>query len=304
MAIITSRASSNGKISIDADLCTACGLCVEVCKDFSLKLKDGKAIINDEHLFGCMACGQCVAVCPFDAIMVEGRTLSKEDFVDIPNVKARSTYDQLFSLMQARRSIRDFKEKEVEMELINYILEASVTAPMGVPPSSVEVLVLNGREKVRGFSFEFIDFIAKYKKLINPLTISALRPFIGKEDYNTYKTFIIPMINFFVETKAKNENYLLYDAPLAVYFYGASTDPADPYIAATYAMLAAESLGLGSCMIGSINPFLKFGGKQIKNKYRINSKLGEGIFVIFGYPKFSYKKSINRTFENVNIVSG
>ncbi|MGD9679130.1 MAG: nitroreductase family protein [Vulcanibacillus sp.] len=302
MTIVTSRANSDGRITIDANLCTGCGLCVDVCKDFSIKLKDGKAIINDEHLFGCIACGHCVAVCPFEAIMVEGRTLSKKDFVDIPDNKIRSNYEQLYSLMKARRSIRDFEDKEVEEELINQILEASVTAPMGIPPSSVEVLVLNGKEKVREFSFEFIDYIKGYKRFINPITISALRPFLGKQDYDAYKTFIIPMINFFIETREKNENYLLYDAPLALYFYGASTDPADPYIAATYAMLAAESLGLGSCMIGSINPFLKYGGKHIKNKYQINSKVREGIFVIFGYPKFSFTKSINRTFENVNFI--
>lgn len=302
MAIVTSRANSDGKISIDPLKCTGCGLCVKVCKDFSLIITDGKASINDNSLFGCIACGHCVAICPTDAIMVEGRTLSEHDFISISDRKIRSNYEQLFSLMKARRSIRDFKDKEVERELIDKIIEASVTAPMGIPPSSVEVLILNGKEKVREFSFDFIDYLAKYKKIITPFTVSILRPFMSKLDYDAYKTFIIPMVNFFIETKEKNENYLLYDAPLALYFYGASTDPADPYIAATYAMLAAESLGLGSCMIGSINPFLKYGGKSLKNKYQINSKVREGIFVIFGYPEFKFTKTINRTFESVKFI--
>lgn len=302
MAIITSRTNSEGIITINTERCTGCGLCVMVCKDFSLKIKDGKVVRNNENLFGCIACGQCAAVCPNDAIMVEGRTLKKEDFVNIPEMDKKSNFEELYSLMKARRSIRDFKDKEVEKELIEKILQASVSAPMGIPPSSVEVLVLNGKEKVREFSFDFVDSMKKYTKIITPFTIKLFRPFMKKLDYDMYKTFIIPMINFFIKTKEKNENYLLYDAPLAMYFYGAATDPADPYIAATYAMLAAESLGLGSCMIGSINPFLKYGEKNIKAKYQINSQVKEGIFVIFGHPKFKYSKAINRTFERVTIL--
>jgi nitroreductase len=37
-------------------------------------------------------------------------------------------------------------------------------------------------------------------------------------------------------------------------------------------MLVAESLGLGSCMIGSIAPMIKKGGDQIKKKYGIDLK--------------------------------
>ena len=50
----------------------------------------------------------------------------------------------------------------------------------------------------------------------------------------------------------------LYDAPVALCFYGSPCcDPAGPVIAATYAMPAAESLGLGTCMIGGNDPFIQ-----------------------------------------------
>lgn len=76
-----------------------------------------------------------------------------------------------------------------------------------------------------------------------------------------------------------------------------------PYIADTYAMLGAESLGLGSCMIGSINPFLRYGGKSLKKKYGINTRVREGVFIIFGYPRYRYHKAIRRSFESVTVVS-
>ena len=63
----------------------------------------------------------------------------------------------------------------------------------------------------------------------------------------------------------KGINKINYDAPLAMYFYGSPyCDPADPIIAATYAMIAAETLGLGSCMLGAIHPFIQKGRKAAK----------------------------------------
>jgi len=68
---------------------------------------------------------------------------------------------------------------------------------------------------------------------------------------------------------------------------------ADPLIAATYAMLAAESLGLGSCMIGTPAFFIKY-SKRFKRKYNIPLKNQQGIVVIFGYTLIAHKKSIKR----------
>jgi len=110
---------------------------------------------------------------------------------------------------------------------------------------------------------------------------------------------VVPLVDFFAESRKKNENYLLYDAPLAMMFYGNMSDPADPYIAATYATLAAESLGLGACMIGSVGPFLKHTGKDFKQKYGLPAKMRDSILVIFGYPQMKFKKTIKRSFAKV-----
>ena len=93
------------------------------------------------------------------------------------------------------------------------------------------------------------------------------------------------------------------DAPLAMYFYGSPyADPADPLIAATYAMLAGESLGLGTCMLGGVHPLIQYGksAKKFREKYGIKYPSREGLIVIFGYSKVHYQKTIKRTFANVN----
>jgi len=66
-------------------------------------------------------------------------------------------------------------------------------------------------------------------------------------------------------------------------------------------MIAAESLGLGTCMLGAIHPFIQNGrkAKKFRESHNVKCKSKEGVFVIFGYPKFKYKKGINRTFASV-----
>jgi nitroreductase/NAD-dependent dihydropyrimidine dehydrogenase PreA subunit len=300
VSLITSRTNENAKVELNYEKCNTCGLCVKVCKDLTLQLIDKRVIVNNEPLFGCIGCGQCVAICPHDAMTIEGRTISVDDFTPLPAAENKSNYSQLLALLNSRRSVRDFKNIEVDQEIIEKILEAAKTAPMGIPPSDVEVLILNGKSKVHDFSNDMIAYFKQINRFINDHTLWLLKPFIKKSDYQMFKTFIIPMIHFFVRKKEEGEDWLLYEAPLAMYFYNSPySDPADAYITSTYAMIAAESLGLGSCMIGSINPFLEHGGNKIKLKYGINKNGKQGIVVVFGYPKYKYQKAIKRSFGKI-----
>ena len=301
MAIITSRTSDNGIIHVDYEKCTGCGLCVQVCKDDSLKLENNKVVQNDNPVFGCFGCGHCMAVCPASAIRVEGRELSIDDLVNLPKVGDKSTYDQLKNLMLGRRSIRDFRKQEVEKKIIDQIVEASLTAPMGLPPSDVSLLVFEGRTKVREFAFDAIDQMGKFAWLFTPPGIWLWRLF-GKKSYEMMKGFGQPLITKLVSNKKANKDYLLYDAPLAMYFLASPySDPVDPIIPASYAMLAAESLGLGSCMIGSIHPLIRYGAKTFKKKWNIPQQSPNGIVVVFGYPKYQLQKALKRTFAQVTV---
>lgn len=299
MAIITSRTNENGQITFQYDRCNSCGLCVKICKDFSLKMENNKPVLSDQALFGCVACGHCMAVCQNDAIQISGRELSVNDLIDLSEMGNKSSYDQLKSLLISRRSIRDFRDIEVGEELIEKIIEAAVSAPMGLPPSDVHLVILKGKDKVHEFSFDVIDYFSKIGWIFSKWMIWIWR-LMGKEAYQLMKSFGNPLVKFMVETRKKNENYLLYDAPLAMYFSASPySDPADPYISATYAMLAAESLGLGSCMIGSVHPMIQYGAKKLKKKWNLPAKSPSGIIVIFGYPKYRFKSGIKRSFAKV-----
>ena len=84
MAIPTSRTNQKAEIIIDTDKCNGCGLCVSVCKDFSLAIEDGVVKVGDNPIFGCIGCGHCMAICPTGAIEINGRTMSPEDLFELP----------------------------------------------------------------------------------------------------------------------------------------------------------------------------------------------------------------------------
>lgn len=64
-------------ISIDRDLCTGCGLCVEICPFNGVKLdEENIAVLLD----ACTECGACVDECPVEAISI---TVIKEGIIDV-----------------------------------------------------------------------------------------------------------------------------------------------------------------------------------------------------------------------------
>ena len=304
MAIPTSRTKVKAEIRINEEKCTGCGLCVSVCKDFGIEIENDKVKVNDHPFFGCIGCGHCMAICPSGAIEIFGRTLSSDDLFDLPDKEKSTTYEQLQFLLQRRRSIREFKETSVNNDLIKKILDAAQTAPMGLPPSDVNVLVLNSRDKGRAFAEDFCSYLEGMKWIVSNWFLFLMRPFWGKANDEMFRNFIKPLFHIYTENMRNGINLVNYDAPLAMYFYGSPyTDPADPIVAATYAMIAAETLGLGTCMIGGVHPFIQNGrkAKKFRKKQGIKFASREGLFVIFGYPQVKYNKGIRRTFASIEI---
>ena len=72
--------------------------------------------------------------------------LAMEDFRRL--AKRPFDYDEFFDFLRLRRSVRVFKDRPVERNVIDRILEAAATAPMGMPPHSTEVVVIDHREEL------------------------------------------------------------------------------------------------------------------------------------------------------------
>lgn len=290
-----------GVPAIDQTTCTGCGLCAKACADGVLSLDGGKARAGEGHFLGCIACGHCVAVCPTGSITVTGRGMMPSDAFELPPASQRATADQLEALLASRRSIRCFTNQEVDRATIDRILAMTSTAPMGIPPSDVGVVVFHGVDRVQAFATDACDAFQRMAWFFSPVMLAIMRPFIGKENYMAMRDFVKPLLNVLVEERKKGVDNFTYNAPAALLFHhGPMADPADCSIAATYATLAAESLGLGSCMLGTTVGLNQ--AKPFKTKYDIPPKNKIGLAVVLGYPAIKFRNGVRRRFESVEFA--
>lgn len=302
MTLEIGRGGKPAEVRIDYDRCTACGLCVQVCCGASLEKKDGRVVPNPAVLFGCFGCGQCMAVCPKGCIEVRGRDLSPDDLLDLPSPEGRASPDALMSLMLARRSIRKFSDRPVERTALDAIVSAASTAPMGVPPSEVGVLVFRGRDKVRAFRQDLLDALEGARWFFSPLMLALMRPFVGREQYALCRQFIAPVVETYLREAKAGRDVFFYDAPAALFFYGSGVaDPTDPVIAATHAVLAAEAQGLGSCLLGFPGHIIQR-HRNLKAKYHLPAVTVQGLAMVVGYPALKYRHAIRRRFARVEYI--
>jgi hypothetical protein len=232
---------------------------------------------------------------------VEAEGILREDVLQFSQAKLPS-YDELFRLLVSRRSIRQFTDKPVSRDITGKILEAAQQAPAGLPPSTVKTVVLGGKEKVRAFAWDFLDEVKKMAWFFSKSGIWILRPLMSKDEHRDLRKVIVPLYKMLVDSRAQGKDSLFYGAPLAMIFAGTG-DSVDAGIACTYAMMAAESLGLGSCMIGTVVPMLSRMSQAFKETYKISQGMRHGLAIIFGWPAVTFERGIRRRFAGISFVS-
>lgn len=279
--------------------CVNCGACVDVCPAEYLKVEDGKIMHNKES-FGCIQCGHCMMVCPQEGIEILGDKLSSQDIIkvnkDIPNFEA------LEPLFLKRRSVRKFKNEVPAKEILDEIIQAASTAPISVPPSEVKVLVINGFDKVQSFADDIVDGCKKACKVMNLFVFTLFKSFMPKAEYQIFKEFVIPLMKYTIEAREKDKDVLFYNAPTVMLFYGTEfCGKEDGILAAAYATLAVESLGLGSCIIGSVPPIMANNAK-LREKYGIKKEEKPIIAMVIGYPETKFLRQIKRPMNEVRYL--
>ena len=290
-----------GVPAVNAATCIGCGQCVAVCPDHVLTLEDEKALPGDGEFLGCIACGQCTAVCPTESIVVSGRGMTPDDSFDLPPTFHRATADQLESLLSARRSVRRFTDQEIDHDAIDRILEMTATAPMGIPPSDVNVIVFHGRDRVQALAEDACAAFDRMAKTFSPLMLAVMRPVWGKEGYEMMRDFVRPLLEMLARKWKEGEDRFTYSAPAALLFHHSPmNESTDCHIAATYAMLAAESLGLGSCMLGTVEALNH--AKPFKRKYGIPPKNKIGLGLVLGYSDETFRRGIRRRLASVTFA--
>jgi Fe-S-cluster-containing hydrogenase component 2 len=163
MAVIHSQYPEAGTVKINAQTCIRCGKCVHICPADVLELAEDRVRVLEKTPFGCIGCGHCMMACPNGSIRVTGRNIAPDDLLPMPAREDRAAADALEALMRSRRSIRHFREKTPEKEVLDRVLDMAAAAPMGIPPWDIGCVTVIGRPRVREIAEEVIAGYEKFQ---------------------------------------------------------------------------------------------------------------------------------------------
>ena len=282
------------KNKIDHDKCKKCKLCIEVCPVNIIGI-DENGLVNfiPKREKICLECGQCMAICSTNAIKIPKYSY-ETNFEQLPT--ETFNFQEFKDFVSTRRSIRNFKNKSVEKETIEQLLEVLQYAPYGAEPNKVEITFINNRKKIEEIlpaTEKLLDDVVKW--IENPIISFIIKRKKGIETFNTLKNHLYPM--------AKSENYKLKygdritrGAPALMIFHaekGAEEHTNNSLIYATHCMFAAQSLGLGTSMNGIIPAAINKIPK-VRKIFSIPENHEAIISLTIGYPKYKYKKTVKR----------
>ena len=271
-------------IDVNPDLCKRCFTCTKTCpvQIFAKKDKESIPDILDDNLQFCLICGHCAAICPNGAITHD--SFPPGSIVPIRK-EILSSSEQVIEMLRTRRSIREFKDKPVERDLIERVIDVARCAPSDHNRQSTEFVVVQERTTVN----KIIQLSsAYYENLVKMFSNMAAQ---GGE-----KPEFLPELEGFVDILQTGEDLLLYNAPLFIAFHAEESMgfPAEnANLALCYAMLAGMSLGLGSFYTGFVVMASK-NDRAIPQLLTLpdNHHIYGGLAM--GYPRFKYKNWIER----------
>jgi len=243
-----------------------------------------------------------MTVCPEGSVTVTGRGLSPEDLVPLPDRQEVATADSLAALMLSRRSVRHFEDREVAAELFERIVEMAASAPMGIPPWDVGCVVVRGRDKVKELAGALIKGYEGFLKIFRPWLLAVMRPFMRKQTHAQFRDFIVPLARSYVDAHREGHDKLFWEAPAVMIFHHSPyAEAVDTAIACTYAMLAAESLGLGTTIIGGAPPILQR-NKSLCDQLGIPKGHTPSFALIVGHPATHFRRGVRRHFVHVGDI--
>ena len=101
------------QFTIDQELCTQCGACVDDCPFHIIELAPDYPALNPARAHHCIRCQHCLAVCPTGALSILG--LNPDQSLPLP--ESLPAADQVAALIRGRRSIRQFRPEPLDPHL-------------------------------------------------------------------------------------------------------------------------------------------------------------------------------------------
>ncbi len=222
-----------GIITIDESKCTKDGVCARECMAGIIRQPEGDyPRIAERHEVLCRLCGHCVAVCPHGALSHEAVRID-----DSPPIKSELGISeaQAVHFLRSRRSIRSYKDKPVERETIQRLIEVARYAPTAGNTQLVEWVVISGKARIGEIAAE---------------TARSLREALDKNPSLAVSAPYLPGVLATFDTGCDS---MLWNAPallIASAPAGAINGMVDLTIALSSLDLLAPAMGLGTCWAG------------------------------------------------------
>ncbi len=257
--------------------CIHCGKCIKDCMGKALKFNENKIPVLDETK--CIKCQHCLAICPVGALSIFGKN-PQESEISRENFDA----DEILNLIKCRRSIRHYKNHNLDTERMEKLKDMLNWVPTGVNNHRLHFAFID--------DVEVMDEFRNYTngKLLKLLNNPALKHLAGK--FERYKDAFL-----------RGEDIIFRGAPHMIVVSSPIDSPCadiDPVIALSYFELYAKSLNVGTCWCGIAYAMLKIFPElcdhlQIPEGYKV------GYAMLFGDPDVKYPRATQP--EKCQIIS-
>jgi nitroreductase/NAD-dependent dihydropyrimidine dehydrogenase PreA subunit len=223
-----------GLIEIDESKCTKEGACVRDCSPAIIRLSEATGFpeIAPDDENACIMCGHCVTVCPHGALRHRNIPFELTTPLDKKLVIDEA---QAVQFIRSRRSVRLFKDKPVEKEMVMRLIEVARCAPTAGNSQTVEWLVHTDRATMREIAARVVEWVREL--VASDPSIGAARPYLPR----------------IVTAWDSGRDSVLRDAPVLLVAYApkeAAFGLVDLTIALSHLDLLAPAMGLGTCWAG------------------------------------------------------
>lgn len=264
-------------IIVDKEKCIGCELCKNDCTINEIEMIDNKAYIKNKN---CFKCGHCIAICPKNAVYSEDYNMddvkeyNKEEFDIEP--------ENLLNFIKFRRTIRKFKDKDVENELIEKIIEAGRFTPTGGNNQNVSyVVVKDNINEIRNITIETLNNMGQY--ILNNLTEETM-------NLKLYANLWLKLHKDYNENPKENDR-LFFNAPAIIIVV--SDSEVNASLASSSMELMTNALGLG-CVYNGF--FVRAAQNNNKIKELLGLKDTDKIVtcMVIGHPDVKYLRTVPR----------
>jgi nitroreductase len=230
--------------------------------------------IRPENERDCMQCQHCLTVCPTGAISILGRDPRASLPLDREHLPS---LDQMSVLVRGRRSVRRYRDENVDPQLLRRLLADAANAPTGVNARKLTFRVIDDKEVQARFRRKALDRIIEADQA-GTLPESA-----------RYLKRIVSL------WQSEGRDLLFRGAPHALIVSAPPDAPCpeqDVVIALAYFELLAQSAGLGTVWWGMLSWVLET-LPDLKEVLGIPSD-HKYYAMLFGVPAFQYARTAQR----------